>query len=82
VIARSDYISKKLDIVEEYARHNIAVLDPKNEISLIFLTNQSEYDYASKTIHETEFIDYFVTGKQFDIREAMLKLKNTTSMLG
>jgi hypothetical protein len=76
VIARSDAISKKLDIVEEYARHNIAVLDPKNEISIIFLTNQSGYDYASKTIHETEFIDYF------DIREAILKLKNTTSMLG
>jgi riboflavin biosynthesis pyrimidine reductase len=75
VIARSDATFKKLDIVEEYARHNIAVLDPKNEISVIFLTNQSGYDYASKTIHETEFIDYFVTGKQFDIREAMLKLR-------
>jgi hypothetical protein len=56
VVAISDATFKKLDIVEEYGRHNIAILDPKKEISVIFLTNQSGYDYASKDIRETEFI--------------------------
>jgi hypothetical protein len=75
VIARSDATFKRLDIVEEYGKNNIAVLDPKNEINVIFLTNQSGYDYASKSIHESDMINYIVTGEQFDIQEAMLNLR-------
>jgi hypothetical protein len=61
VIARSDPTFKRLDIVEEYSRNNIAVLNPNNEINVIFLTNQSGYDYASKVIHELDMINYIVT---------------------
>jgi hypothetical protein len=62
---------KRLDIVEEYRRNNIAVLDTNNEINVIFLTNQSGYDYASKVIHESDMINYIVTGKEFDIQKAL-----------
>jgi hypothetical protein len=75
VISRSDATFKRLDIVEEYRRNNIAVLDTNNEINVIFLTNQSGYDYASKVMHESEIINYIVTGKEFDIQKALLNLR-------
>ena len=71
VIARSDATFKRFDIVEEYRRNNIAVLNPDNEINVIFLTNQSGYDYASKVMHESDMINYIVTGKEFDIQKAL-----------
>jgi hypothetical protein len=75
VIARSDATFKRLDIVEEYRRNKIAVLNPNNEINVVFLTNQSGYDYASKVIHESDMINYIVTGKEFDIQKALLNLR-------
>jgi hypothetical protein len=75
VIARSDATFKRLDIVEEYSRNNIAVLNPNYEINVIFLTNQSGYDYASKIMHESDMINYIVTGKEFDIQKALLNLR-------
>jgi hypothetical protein len=75
VIARSDATFKRLDVVEEYRRNNIAVLDTNNEINVIFLTNQSGYDYASKVMHESDMISYIVTGKEFDIHKALLNLR-------
>jgi hypothetical protein len=66
VVARSDSTFRKLKIVEHYFKNKIAILDQTNDIKVIFLTNQNGYDYASKSIPESNLVDYIVTGEQFD----------------
>jgi len=75
IIARSHETFRKLNIVEEYQRNRIAVLNPSNNVKVIFVTNQPGYDYMVKNIPESDLINYLVTGDQFDIYQAMLNLR-------
>jgi hypothetical protein len=75
VVARSESTFKRLNIIEEYKRNRIDVLNPKNEISVVFLTNQDGYDYAVKHIPESDLVNYVITGRHFDIQGGLLSLR-------
>jgi riboflavin biosynthesis pyrimidine reductase len=75
VIARSDATFKRLKIVEKYQTNEIAVLDPSNEVKVVLVTNQAGYDYAVKSIPESDLVNYIVTGDEFDVYNAMLDLR-------
>lgn len=64
-----------MNIVDEYNRNKVKILDPQKGVSVIFLTNQNGYDYAVKHIRESDLVNYVITGRQFDIREAMISLR-------
>ena len=75
VIARSDRTFKRVNLLEEYKKNEIAVLNPNNKIQVIFVTSQSGYNYAAKTIPESDLVNYIITGEEFDIYKAMLTLR-------
>ena len=75
VVCRSDATFRRLNILQEFKNKKIAVLDPKNDMKVVFLTNLAGYEYASKTIPESDRVDYLVTGSEFDIYQAMLVLR-------
>ena len=75
VVARSDKTFRRLKLVDLYLKNKIKILDPKNGISVIFLTNESGHEYASKLIPESDLVDYVVTGKNFDMHSAMLQVR-------
>jgi hypothetical protein len=75
VVCRSDATFKRLKILEEFKNNKIAVLDPKNGIKVIFLTNFAGYEYGRKTIPESDRLHYVVTGSEFNIYQAMLVLR-------
>ncbi|MDQ6668075.1 MAG: hypothetical protein M3Y53_07600, partial [Thermoproteota archaeon] len=65
VIARSNKTFKRVNLLEEYKKNEIAVLNPNNKIKVIFVTSQSGYDYAVKTIPESDLVNYIITGEEF-----------------
>jgi hypothetical protein len=75
VVCRSDATFRRLNILQEFKNKKIAVLDPKNDMKVVFLTNLAGYEYGSKTIPESDRVDYLVTGSEFDIYRAMLVLR-------
>jgi len=75
VVCRSDATFRRLNILQEFKNKKIAVLDPKNDIKVVFLTNLAGYEYGSKTIPESDRVDYLVTGSELDIYQAMLVLR-------
>ena len=75
VIARSDRTFKRVNLLEEYKKNEIAVLNPNNKIKEIFVTSQSGYDYAAKIIPESDLVNYIITGEEFLIYKAMLTLR-------
>jgi hypothetical protein len=75
IIARSESTFKKLEIVDNYLQNKIAVLNPENNIHTIFITNNSGFDFASKTIEESSLVSYIATGENFDLCRAMQELK-------
>ena len=75
VVARSDKTFRRLKLADLYQKNQIKILDPKNGISVIFLTNESGHDYASKLIPESDLVDYVVTGKNFDMHSAMVQVR-------
>ena len=75
VVARSDKTFRRLKLADLYLKNKIKILDPKNGISVIFLTNESGHEYASKLIPESDLVDYVVTGKNFDMHSAMLQVR-------
>jgi hypothetical protein len=75
VIARSDKTFRRLKLVDLYQKSQIKILDPKNGVRVIFLTNESGYDYFSKFVPESDLIDYVTTGKEFDMYSAMVKVR-------
>ena len=80
VIARSDKTFKRVNLLEEYRKNEIAVLNPNNKIKVIFVTSQSGYDYAVKTIPESDLVNYIITGEEFVIYKAMLTLRKKYSV--
>ena len=75
VVCRSDATFRRLNILQEFKNKKIAVLDPKNDMKVVFLTNLAGYEYGSKTIPESDKVEYLVTGSEFDIYQAMLVLR-------
>jgi len=75
VVARSDRTFQRLKLADLYQKNQIKILDPKNGISVIFLTNESGHDYASKLIPESHLVDYIVTGINFDMYSAMNQVR-------
>jgi hypothetical protein len=75
VVCRSDATFRRLNILQEFKNKKIAILDPKNDMKVVFLTNLAGYEYGSKTIPESDRVDYLVTGSEFDIYQAMLVLR-------
>jgi hypothetical protein len=75
IVARSDKTFYRLKLDDLYSKNQIRILDPKNEIRVIFLTNQSGYDYMSKILRESDLINYIITGKNFDMYSGMVKVR-------
>ena len=75
VVARSDKTFRRLKLADLYLKNKIKILDPKNGISVIFLTNESGHEYASRLIPESDLVDYVVTGKNFDMHSAMVQVR-------
>ena len=80
VIARSDRSFKSVNLLEKYKKNEIAVLNPNNKIKVIFVTSQRGYDYAAKTIPESDLVNYIITGEEFVIYNAMLTLRKKYSV--
>jgi hypothetical protein len=75
VVARSDKTFRRLKLVDLYQKSQIKILDPKNGVRVIFLTNESGYEYFSKFVPESDLIDYVTTGKDFEMYSAMVKVR-------
>lgn len=75
IIARSESTFKKLEIVNNYLQNKISVLNPENKVHVIFLTNKSGSDFASKKIEESSLISYIITGESFDLYHGMQALR-------
>ncbi|HEY8110820.1 MAG TPA: hypothetical protein VIG05_08140, partial [Candidatus Nitrosotenuis sp.] len=77
IVARSKDTFNRLGVLDNHRKNKIAVLDPRNESKVIFLTNQDGYDYLSPTVKESDLVKYVVTGEEFDMRSALLRLRKT-----
>lgn len=75
IVARSDKTFRRLKLTDLYQKNQIKILDPKNGISVIFLTNESGRDYASELIPESDLVEYVVTGEEFDMYSAMNQVR-------
>lgn len=75
VIARSDKTFRRLKLVDLYQKSQIKILDPKNGVRVMFLTNDSGYDYFSKFVPQSDLVDYVTTGNEFDMHSAMVKVR-------
>jgi hypothetical protein len=75
VIARSESTFKKLEVVDNYLQNKIAVLNPENKIHVIFITNNSGFEFASKRIEESHLVSYIATGETFDLYGGIQNLK-------
>ena len=76
VIARSDKTFRRLNIIQEYQKNHIAVLDKKKDIHVIFLTNDDGYSFANNALPESDLLNYVITGKKFDLYKAMRILRD------
>jgi len=75
VIARSKATFKRLKIIYNFDKKQISVLDPKNGVKVIFVTNEEGYEYVGQKITPSETIDYIVTGEKFNIFKGLVMLK-------
>jgi hypothetical protein len=80
VIAHSNRTFKQVNLLQEYKKNEIAVLNPNNKIQVIFVTSQNGYDYAAKTIPESDLVNYIITGEECDIYNAMLTFRRKYSV--
>lgn len=77
VVARSDKTFRKLKFANLCLKDEIRILDPKNGIKVVFLTNESGYEYASRFLPESDLIHYVITGKEFDMYLAMIQIRRS-----
>ncbi|MDW0138732.1 MAG: hypothetical protein QOK86_03220 [Nitrososphaeraceae archaeon] len=75
VVARSDKTFRRLKFANLCQKNQIRILDPKNGIKVVFLTNESGYEYASRFLPESDLIHYVMTGKEFDMYLAMIQIR-------
>lgn len=77
VVARSDKTFRRLKFANLCRKNQIRILDPKNGIKVVFLTNESGYEYASRFLPESDLIHYVITGKEFDMYLAMIQIRRS-----
>ncbi|HET6727674.1 MAG TPA: hypothetical protein VFH19_06550 [Nitrososphaeraceae archaeon] len=77
VVARSDKTFRRLKFANLCQKNQIRILDPKNGIKVVFLTNESGYEYASRFLPESDLIHYILTGKEFDMYLAMIQIRRS-----
>jgi hypothetical protein len=75
VVARSDKTFRRLKFANLCQKNQIRILDPKNGIKVVFLTNESGYEYASRFLPESDLIHYVITGKEFEMYLAMIQIR-------
>jgi hypothetical protein len=75
VVARSDNTLRRLNFEDLCRENKIKILDPKHGIKITFLTNESGYEFASKFLPESDLVEYIVTGMNFDMYLAMVKIR-------
>ncbi|HJU79283.1 MAG TPA: hypothetical protein VJ599_06965 [Nitrososphaeraceae archaeon] len=75
VVVRSERTFRRLKFAELCRDNKIKILDPKHGIKITFLTNKSGYEYASKFLPESDLIEYIITGMDFDMYLAMIKIR-------
>jgi len=67
-IARSKFI-------DLYKDNKIAMLNPENNIKVIFITTYEIYKFLSKIIKESSLIYYIITGDSFEMLTGLRKLR-------
>ena len=77
VVARSDKTFSRLKFANLCQKNQIRILDPKNGIKVVFLTNESGYEYISGFLPESDLIHYIITGKKFDMYLAMIQIRRS-----
>jgi hypothetical protein len=77
VVARSDKTFRRLKFANLCQKNQIRILDSKNGIKVVFLTNESGYEYASRFLPESDLIHYVITGKEFDMYLAMIQIRQS-----
>jgi hypothetical protein len=74
IVARHAKSFQRSGIIEFYLKNQISIFNQTHR-KIIFLTDQSGYDYCSKVIKESETIKYVTTGDKFNIRDGLSNLK-------
>jgi hypothetical protein len=77
VVARSDKTFRRLKFANLCQKNQRRIIDPKNGIKVVFLTNESGYEYASRFLPESNLINYVITGKEFDMYLAMIQIRRS-----
>jgi hypothetical protein len=75
VVARNSKSFQRSGIIESYLKNQITIFNQSSQRKIIFLTDQSGYDYCSKVIRETDNIFYVTTGDRFNICNGLFHLK-------
>ena len=74
IVARHAKSFQRSGIIEFYLKNQITIFNQTLR-KIIFLTDQSGYDYCSKVIKENDTIKYVTTGDTFNIRDGLSYLK-------
>ncbi len=60
-----------LNFIELYKNKKIAMLNPENNVKVIFVTTLEIYNFLSKFIKESSLISYIITGESFEIQRGL-----------
>ena len=74
IVARHAKSFQRSGIIDLYLKNQITIFNQTLR-KIIFLTDQSGYDYCSKVIKESDTIKYVTTGDRFNIRYGLSNLK-------
>ena len=74
IVARHAKSFQRSGIIDFYEKNQIAIFN-QTVRKIIFLTDQSGYDYCSKVIKESDDIKYVTTGDKFNIHDGLRNLK-------
>ncbi|MBA3749813.1 MAG: hypothetical protein H0X03_02770 [Nitrosopumilus sp.] len=61
----------KSNFIDLYKNNKIAMLNPENDIKVIFITTIKIYNYLSKFVKESPLISYIITGESFEIQTGL-----------
>ena len=74
IVARSSKSFQRSGIIDTYLKNQIKILQ-QSARKIIFLTDQTGYDFSSKVIKEKDNIIYVTTGESFNIYKGLSYLK-------
>jgi hypothetical protein len=74
IVARHAKSFQRSGIIDFYLKNQIAIFN-QTVRKIIFLTDQSGYDYCSKVIKESDDIKYVTTGDKFNIHDGLRNIK-------